>query len=519
MFPHVSTLVFVFLAFFVAHNHALLNGLLPDIDLSKLLPGLDDLDLPSLGSGLLQPPAGEAPIPPSQDPFYVTPANISAYREGQIVRDRLVSNEIKSGPVTTYMAGRVYQFMYRSRDSLDRPVANVATLIVPANTAPVDNTRLLSYASAYDSPNPDCVPSYAIRPGSPVPFGALSVDAMQLSVALDRGWYVVTSDYFGINGAFPAGRQMGFAILDSIRGALSARARSATGLSARARWAQYGYSIGSFGPGLAAEMAPSYAPEFGPGKLVGSALGGTVPNGTNLFLLDAGRLGGGLLFGAFLGLSKVYANFSALFDAEAGPGNKPAFVYIGNNDVVTNNQRGLGQDVFAYLKSGRAIVYDETFQTVTSGALQQGVHGAPNTPLYVFKGARDSISALPDTEQLVDLYCREGVAVTYELNTAAGHADEQLLGAPAAFDWIAGQFARRGGAPAAGGCQRRNVSLFSMSASRILSFYGLSSAVEMAGRLGIPFALARRGAERETVGRWALSSKKSSGDRPAVDLS
>ncbi|KAK6863589.1 hypothetical protein PG995_000117 [Apiospora arundinis] len=442
--------------------------------------------------GFSRPPPTRPPVPPSQDPFYVTPANISAYNEGQIVRDRLVSNKIKSGPVTTYTAGRVYQFMYRSRDSLDRPVANVATLIVPANAAPVDNTRLLSYASAYDSPNPDCVPSYAIRPGSPAPFGALSVDATQLSIALDRGWYVVTSDFMGINGAFPAGRQMGFAILDSIRGALNARARSATGLSANARWAQYGYSIGSLGSGFAAEMAPSYAPEFGPGKLVGSALGGTVPNGTNLFLQTTGRIGGGLLFSAFLGLSKVYANFSALFDAEAGPENKPTFVYIGNNDVETNNERGLGQDLFTYFKSGRAIVYNATFQTVTSGASQQGVHGAPDTPLYVFKGALDEISALPDTEQLVDVYCRAGVAVTYEINTAASHAAEQLLGAPAAFDWIAGQFARRGRPPAAG-CQRRTVSLFSMSAPRILAFYGLAAAVEMAGKLGIPFALARRG--------------------------
>ncbi|KAK8043839.1 secretory lipase-domain-containing protein [Apiospora phragmitis] len=262
--------------------------------------------------------------------------------------------------------------------------------------------------------------------------------APKIQVALDRGWYVITRDYMGINGAFPAGR------LDP---------RAATGLAADARWAQYGYSICSFAAGFADEMAPSYAPDAD-ARLVGSALGGTVPTGTNLFLQDAGQLSGGLLFSAFLGLSKVYANFSALLDAKAGAGdNKPTFVYIGNNDVEVNNQRELGRDVFDYLASGRAILYNETFQTVASGALQQGVHGVhgvPDTPLYVFKGARDEVSAVADTEQLVDRYCGLGVAVEYERNTMAGHADEELLGLPAAYDWIAARFAGPGRLRAAG---------------------------------------------------------------------
>ncbi|KAK7968749.1 hypothetical protein PG988_007822 [Apiospora saccharicola] len=458
-------------------------------------PPFPDLNLvlPIAGLGpLLQPLASDPLVPPTQDPFYTTPANISAYAEGQLVRDRLLPNQIKNGLATTYTAGRVYQYMYRSRDSLDRPVANIATLIAPPDTAPRDGTKLLSYAIAYDSPNPDCVPSYALRPGSPYPPGALSVDALLISIALNRGWYVVTGDIFGINGAFPAGRQMGFAILDSVRAALSPRSRSATGLAASARWTQYGYSIGSFGAGLAAEMAPSYAPDIaGPGRLVGSALGGTVPNGTNLFLQDAGQLGSGLLFSTFLGLSKVYANFSALFDAETGPpkNSKPAFVFIGNNDIVVNNIRGTGQDVFHYLKSGRDILFDETFQTVTSGANQQGVHG----------GGRDEISNIADTDQLVDLYCSEGVAVEYRVNTLAGHPGEELLGTPAAYDWIAARFAGRRPLAAPGRCVRREVARLSLSdVARLVSFYG-SAATAVLGQLGIDLGLSRREMERGLI--------------------
>ncbi|KAK8097394.1 hypothetical protein PG984_016533 [Apiospora sp. TS-2023a] len=486
MFSHAATFAFVFLSLFITRNNAQLTAPLPDINLVLPIAGLGPL---------LQPLSPDPLVPPTQDPFYTTPANISAYGEGQLVRDRLLPNQIKNGPATTYTAGRVYQYMYRSRDSLDRPVANIATLIAPPDTAPRDGTKLLSYAIAYDSPNPDCVPSYALRPGSPYPPGALSVDALMISIALNRGWYVVTGDYFGINGAFPAGRQMGFAILDSIRAALSPRSRSATGLAPNARWTQYGYSIGSFGAGLAAEMAPSYAPDIaGPGKLIGSALGGTVPNGTNLFLQDAGQLGGGLLFSAFLGLSKVYANFSALFDAETGPpkNSKPAFVFIGNNDVEVNNIRGTGQDVFDYLKSGRDILFNETFQTVTSGANQQGVHGVPDTPLYIFKGGRDEISTIADTDQLVDLYCSEGVAVEYQVHTLAGHPDEELLGTPAAYDWIAARFAGRRPLAAPGRCVRREAALLSASdVARLVSFYG-SAAAALLGQLGIDLGLSRR---------------------------
>ena len=167
MFPHAATLTFAFLALFIPRNDASPDGLPPDLTLELPLPDLAPL------------------VPPTQDPFYTPPANISAYREGQLVRDRLLPGAIKSGPATTYAAGRVYQYMYRSRDSLDRPAANVATLLAPPAAAPRgDGARLLSYAIAYDSPNPDCVPSYALRPGSPAPAGALSVDAMMVSAAV-----------------------------------------------------------------------------------------------------------------------------------------------------------------------------------------------------------------------------------------------------------------------------------------------------------------------------------------------
>lgn len=71
MFSHTTAFAFAFLSLFVALNNALIPPTL----------------LLALGA-LLLPLAG-ALVPPTQDPFYTTPTNISAYEEGQLIRDRL----------------------------------------------------------------------------------------------------------------------------------------------------------------------------------------------------------------------------------------------------------------------------------------------------------------------------------------------------------------------------------------------------------------------------------------------
>lgn len=179
----------------------------------------------------------------------------------------------------------------------------------------------------------------------------------------------------------------------------------------------------------------------------------------------------------------------------AAPKNsKQVFVYIGNNDVEISNIHGAGQNVFNYLNSGRDILYNETWMTVTSGASQQGVHGVPDTPLYIFNGALDATSNIADTEQLVDLYCDEGVAVEYEHNLVADHVGEKLLGTPGAYDWLAARFAGRWALAGPGACVRRDVLL--VSPTKLILFYGLAALNDIASRLGINLGLSRREGER-----------------------
>lgn len=272
------------------------------------------------------------------------------------------------------------------------------------------------------------------------------------------------------------GRQMGLSILDAIRMALGEASRNLTGLSADARVAQFGYSHGSIATGFAAEMAGAYAPDIA-NNFVGTALGGTIANGTHIFETDNARLPAGILMASMLGLAHGYKNFSDLLDSELGP-RKVVFEFIGDHCADVIAARGIFQNIYSYFKSGSAILYNDVFQTVLSGAFQMGVHGTPNRPLYLFKGVLDDISSIADTDQLVnEFYCPAGATVEYVRNLLTGHIAEFVFGLPGAYDWIAD---RLNGVPLnATGCTRRDVALTDPNDIGVFKNFG-EAAIEQA---------------------------------------
>ncbi|KAK6857955.1 hypothetical protein PG995_005654 [Apiospora arundinis] len=419
------------------------------------------------------------PVIPLLDPFYDEPGNISEYGLGEVVRSRPINDKIK-GVLGYFSVASATEFMYRSTDANDNAVADVATILAPdGNNA--DNTKLLSYAVAYNSPNPNCVPSYAVQLGSLANVGPSNLESLTINAAINRGWYVLLADHAGLKGEFVVGRQMGFSILDAMRMALGEASRNLTGLSVDARVAQFGYSHGSLATGFAAEMAGAYAPDLV--NFVGTALGGTIANGTRIFEMDNARLPAGILFSSMLGLAHGYKNFSDLLDIELGP-RKPAFEFIGNNCPEVTGMRGLYQDMFAYFRSGSAVLFNEVYKTVASGAFQMGVHGTPNRPLYLFKGVLDEISAITDTEQLVDeFYCTSGATVEYVRNLLTGHVTGFIFGTPGAYDWIED---RLNGVPlTTTSCTRRDVVLKDPNDIGVFQIFGETAIEQGKNALGL----------------------------------
>lgn len=205
----------------------------------------------------------DTPLPPSRDPFYVPPGNLSSYQPGQIISSRVVAPPAVQDPAV----GHVVQVLYRTINTNGNASSTVATVFTPTN--PRADPAMLSLQFYEDSANIACAPSYSLMAGLSSPnWPTSSLDNPVITKwALNLGYYVVIADHEGPNSAFIAGWEEGQAGLDGIRAALAS-----ADLPTSTKIAMYGYSGGAHATAWMTNLAPTYAPEL---NVVGSAHGGT----------------------------------------------------------------------------------------------------------------------------------------------------------------------------------------------------------------------------------------------------
>ncbi|KAH7061491.1 secretory lipase-domain-containing protein [Macrophomina phaseolina] len=401
------------------------------------------------------------PLPPSQDPFYQQPENISNYAPGAVIRSRQVSNRLQPFlplPVDVSVK-EVHQYLYRTTDSLGDAVAAATTILVPYDADP---NKLLSYQTAYDSANPDCSPSYTLRFGTAEgglagivgPNSTLSIDTPFLAASLNQGWYVVTSDYEGLEAQFVAGLQAGYATLDSVRVALAV-GPSTLGLSPTARYAMWGYSGGSLASEWAAELAASYAPEL---RFEGAALGGLIANVTAVATTINKSLFAGLGFAGIIGLSRAYPNLTDYLEASLLPDKRDEFFERGSYCLVGNTLAGAGQDLYSYFSTGEGALSDPVPASVLAAAGQMGVYGTPQMPLYIYHARGDEVSPSVETDEYVQQFCAQGgVTIEYYRNLFGEHATEAILGSANALGWVADRLDGKPLETTTGTCKTENI--------------------------------------------------------------
>ena len=208
-------------------------------------------------------PAGTVDCPFS-DAFYRAPPNLAALKNGTVIGVR---------PATIAEPGispkAAYTISYRSEDSFDHPVMDVATVLLPSSPYKGPGARpLVSLQFAIDSLGAQCAPSYSLaHPGTNTGIDVVA-DAW-LSEMLANGYVVVASDFEGPAEQFIVGQQEGHAVLDGIR---AAESLPAAGLSSQTRVVLTGYSGGADATGWASELAADYAPRL---DVIGAAEGGT----------------------------------------------------------------------------------------------------------------------------------------------------------------------------------------------------------------------------------------------------
>jgi hypothetical protein len=104
-------------------------------------------------------------LPPSQDPWYEQPSNISDYAAGEMIRSRSIPPQLDSFAALSANVSvkAVYQYLFRTTDGLGDAVASAVTLLEPYDSDP---SKLVGYQAFYDSANVDCSPSYTLQVGN-----------------------------------------------------------------------------------------------------------------------------------------------------------------------------------------------------------------------------------------------------------------------------------------------------------------------------------------------------------------
>ncbi|ATY61106.1 secretory lipase, putative [Cordyceps militaris] len=383
--------------------------------------------------------AALGPVQPTKDSFYTPPEGYECALPGTILRNRTVPSSLAVSGVSA-----AYQLLYRTTDSFGEPLATVTTILVPRNNA--DPTKLLSYQFAEDAAYLNCAPSYVMQyfADSGGPFGTLvsNLELGHLGDALKKGWYVAVPDFLGPKSAFLANTLAGHAVLDGIRAAFQA---DAVKLSKDARVALWGYSGGSLASEFAAELHPTYAPEL---KVVGAALGGTVPSILSVFYTINKTIFAGLIATGIVGLAVEYPEVASLVASQIIPAKVDVITKISSQCLGANVLTFANQDLFSYTKD--PDVFNSTLVKTVTDANNPG-HATPSTPIYIYKGAKDQISPVADTDRLVDTYCAAGATVQYQRLPDADHIGLMFSGAAGALSWLSD---RLGNVPAKQGCVR-----------------------------------------------------------------
>ncbi|KAI1739357.1 LIP-domain-containing protein [Xylaria scruposa] len=380
-------------------------------------------------------------IPPSQDPWYKAPSGFEAAAPGTILRIRPDPSNVTA----VVSAAAAYNILFRTTDTQHRPSWAVTTLLLPKRPVGAKNngtkagdakTALLSYQIPYNTADVDASPSYLLSTVLAEEFLGNPPFTDSIVEALSRGWYVNVPDFEGPLASFAAGPQEGYAVLDSVRAALSSDPFPST--LEETRYAMWGYSGGSIASTFAAELQASYAQEL---DFAGAAIGGLVPNVTTVFS-DPRSIVSGLIPAGLLGLTSQYPEAREFLLGQLkteGPYNITGFLATLHLNVDEALVHYTGQDLGEYFVNGLDAVFKAPeLVRVFGNNGYQGYHGIPQMPVFAYKAIKDDATAgIADSDEVISRYCGVGANILYHRNSVGGHVDELINGAPRAFDFLA----------------------------------------------------------------------------------
>lgn len=386
-------------------------------------------------------PAVTEPTPPERDPFYRPPAElVAAQPPGGILAARpiTIADQLPAAPDT-----EAWQISYRSNNSVDQPIAAVATLLKPRSA----NGKLVSLHAAEDSTGLFCAPSYTVRRSMRDGLLDGQIDQLRSAPALlAQGWTVVVPDHQGPNSAFAHGPLAARIALDGIRAAQRFGPSELPGPDTEV--AMWGYSGGSVPTLHGAELRSFYAPEL---NLVGVVSGGTDVDLEALSLAANRGPGAGLVAAAIIGLAREEPELDAYLRANATPLGRRLLDAKDNGCVLYQAATEPFLDIDSLVRGGllRTPVLRAVFERTRMGK------SSPDAPVFLYHATADWLVPIGPADALAAAYCRDPAArVTYIRDHASEHLTLNALAEPSVIAWLRDRFA---GIPVEQGCSVRDM--------------------------------------------------------------
>lgn len=371
-------------------------------------------------SPLLTRQSDSVPVP-ADDPFYTPPAGFENTEPGTVLRSRPFQSTLFSKLSYSVCA---YQILYRTTAVDGCPIATVTTVFKPESSN-VMTDRFVSYATAYDSSDSKCDPSYAYRLGTSnsSDVGDSDLEFLLISAYMNLGYIVNSPDYEGPGAAFGPGHLAGMCVLDSMRAVINFRETIGFTTDRPGIFGQ-GYSGGAIATGWAASLQPTYAPEL---PIKGWAHGGTPANLTGVTVYIDGTDNSGYLVAAVSGLAMPTAygaELQPVLNRILTPSGKAAVAYgdthCSSDDLSTYSNVSITS--YDFQKLGPAIFEQPTIKRVFKANIMGRLkRETPAHPVLVYHSIQDQIIPWHNASSLVDRWCSRGANVTFTTYESGTH--------------------------------------------------------------------------------------------------
>ncbi|GAK63510.1 lipase [Moesziomyces antarcticus] len=385
---------------------------------------------------------GSIPLPANDDFYTARDSSFSAHANGAILRSREI--EVVYFPGFDSPALQAWQVAYKTKaqDGMT-PQVTVLTILRPSTARPdADGKyRIVIYGSKCDSAGTNFRTSYLLRAGNDYTLGAAS-EQVFIAPCLDRGWIAVVPDYESETCAFGAGYQSGYAMLDSLRAALSFEPiglrRDSNGVY-QAKVCLWGYSSGALAVGWAAQLQASYAADLSQ-YLVGASMGGLPSDFKACGQRTNKDVAAGLLVGIMQGLANAYPELQDWLDLHANKTGKAALQKALTKSFGVVMSSCAFQDVLGTYFDVPDLLADPLIARIMAENKLGVAEDVPQMACQVYQSLHDEVVPYRTTDDLVVAWSAKGACIDYTKDTLSAHVVLCFTGCAMAIRWIQDRF-------------------------------------------------------------------------------